>query len=166
MHDYLLPKPPGTTGYALHRLVAGLLDGAPCLFADKGDHLVLRADRPFDGLAARPVREVATGDILAFSLRACVGAKVRGRHRYFPTQDWRARHEWLGRQGELHGFSLITVHCSAGIARIDKGDKVFTVDDTQFDGVLKVTDAARFEAALRTGIGNKGKAFGFGLLLV
>ncbi len=166
MHDYILTKPPGTVGYALHRIAAGLVDGAPSLYADKGDHLVLRTDKALDGLAQRPVRPVQAGAVLAFSLRACVGAKVRGRHRYYPTQDWRSRHRWLERQGELHGFSLITVHCSASIARIDKGAAVFTVDDTQFDGVLKVTDAARFEAALRTGIGNKGKAFGFGLLLV
>ena len=163
--DYVVPKPPTVRGYALHRLAAGLANGEKVLFADAGDHLLLRSERP---LAAnpRPLRSIAAGDIVGFELRACVGKKVKGKHRYFCTSDWRSRHEWLERQGERHGFALITVHCTAEKLRIGDGERHFTVDQTDFTGVLKVTDIERFNSAVADGVGNKARAFGFGMLVI
>lgn len=165
MTDFVLQKPPTIRGYALHRMAAGVAGGDPVLFADCGDHLRLRTDKP---LAAdrQPLRSVSPGDIVGFELRACVGKKVKGKHRYFPTADWRSRHQWLARQGELHGFSIVTVHCTAAMLAIKAGERQFTVDQTDFTGVLKVTDLERFNQAVANGIGNKARAFGFGMLLI
>lgn len=163
MNDYVIPKPASTRGYALHRMAEGLTGGARPLFTDFGDHMVLRTDKPIEA-PPRPLREFMQGDIVGFELRACVGKKVRGQHRYFHTGDWRSRHEWLARQGERHGFAVITVHCTATMAEVVKADRRFTVDQTDFTGVLKVTDEAKFRRSVITGIGSTGRAFGFGML--
>lgn len=164
--DFVLEKPPCTRGYALHRLAAGLADGEKVLFADCGDHMLLRSDKEL-GAKQLPVRTVALDDIIGFELRACVGKKVKGKHRYFPTSDWSSRHKWLERQGDLHGFTIITVHCTAQMLAVVKaGERKFTIDQTDFTGVLKVTDTERFNAAIANGVGNKAKAFGFGMLVI
>lgn len=153
--DYTVSKPSSMQGYATHRMVAGLVEGAPSLHIDHGATLTIRTD------AALP-----TGHIAGFSLRACVSIKNKGRHRYFPTTDWRARHAWLERKGLQHGFAIITVHCTARHFVVDKPPNKFTIDDTQFTGVLKVVDEEKFSAALKSGIGNTARAFGFGLLVI
>lgn len=130
-----------------------------------GDHLLLRTDIQLD-VEQRPLRTLATGDIIGFELRACVGKKVKGRHIYFRTTDWRSRHEWLERQGDTHGFTLITVHCTAEMLPVSAGIRQFTVDQTDFTGVLKVTDVERFNNAVANGVGNKSRAFGFGMLVI
>jgi CRISPR-associated protein Cas6/Cse3/CasE subtype I-E len=163
--DFVMQKPPSLRGYALHRIAARLADGKKVLFADCGDHLLLRSGQPMQA-AQRPVRTIAPGDIIGFELRACVGKKVKGRHRYFRTSDWRSRHEWLEQRGAAHGFSIITVHCTAEMLTVATGNRRFTVDQTDFTGVLKVTDVDRFNNAVANGVGNKAKAFGFGMLVI
>ena len=49
---------------------------------------------------------------------------------------------------------------------VKAGARRFTVDQTDFTGVLTVTDAEKFNAAVANGIGNKARAFGFGLLII
>ena len=83
--DYILTKPQTVEGYAVHRMVAGLLEGATGLHHDAGDTLTIRTDAPLPN---------GEGNILGFSLRACVSVKNNGRHRYFPTTDWCSRHAW------------------------------------------------------------------------
>jgi len=163
MIDYVVPKPPTAQGYALHRIAEGLTGGARPLYTDFGDHMVLRSDKVIEA-EQRPVRQVSQGDIVGFELRACVGTKVKGKHRYFPTADWRSRHEWLDRQSKRHGFEVITVHCTASIAKVEKAQRQFTVDQTDFTGVLKVTDQALFTQAMSSGIGSTARAFGFGMI--
>lgn len=89
---------------------------------------------------------------------------------------------WVGRQGKLHGFSLprLTVSGPGELseARFDvrisqqqmlrgkqHGGNSIRVFAVLFDGILAVTDPARFCAALQSGIGH-GKAMGLGLLSV
>jgi len=165
MMDFVMQKPPTVRGYALHRIAAGLADGEKVLFADCGDHVLLRTGKQLD-VEQRSVRTITPGDIIGFELRACVGKKVKGKHRYFRVSDWRSRHDWLERQGEAHGFTLITVHCTAEMQTVSAGERKFTVDQTDFTGVLKVTDAERFNNAVTNGVGNKAKAFGFGMLVI
>lgn len=163
--DFVLQKPPTLRGYALHRMAAGIARGAKVLFADCGDHLLLRSPAPLEAMP-RPLREIHVGDIVGFELRACVSRKVKGRHRYYPTADWHSRHEWLSQQGDKHGFAIITVHCSATMHTVSAGERSFTIDQTDFTGVLKVTDEQRFTQALENGIGNTARAFGFGMLII
>lgn len=163
MTDYVVSKPATARGYVLHRMAEDLTNGGRPLFTDFGDYMVLRTNTPL-AIPERQVHEVALGDILGFELRACVGTKVNGKHRYFPTSDWHSRHQWIARQGERHGFEIIAVHCRAAIAVINKDDHRFTVDQTDFTGVLKVTDQALFLLAVANGIGSKARAFGFGMI--
>ena len=113
------------------------------------------------------VKEFATGDMTAFELRACCGKKRKGKNIYFPQRDWRSRHDWLRRKGEQLGFEPLAVHCKSEIATIDndKG-RCFRVDQTDFVGVLKVTDAELFKKALGSGVGSVAKTYGFGMLIV
>jgi CRISPR-associated protein Cas6/Cse3/CasE subtype I-E len=153
--DYTITKPPSLDGYPVHRMVAGLVADAPSQHVDAGQTLTIRTDAP-----------MPSGHIVGFSLRACVSVKNKGRHRYFPTSDWRSRHAWLARKGLQHGFEVITVHCTAKHFVVEKRPTTFTIDDTQFTGVLKVIDQEKFSAALRSGIGNTARAFGFGMLVI
>jgi hypothetical protein len=166
MKDYSLNKPATLSGYPIHRMVAALTHGAPHLWRDNGDTLTIRTSAALDapGLA---LPEVPVGELRLFSLRACVASKVRGRHIYPARGDHEARQTWLRKQGLRHGFELVAVHCTSDTARVaDQSGRNFTLDATDFTGVLKVTDAAAFQAALRAGVGSTGKAFGFGLLSI
>lgn len=164
MIDYIVPKPASLGGYPLHRMAEGLTQGGRPLYTDFGDHLVLRCAHPIAAATARPVRSFAAGDLLGFELRACVSRKVKGHHRYFPVNDWRSRHEWLSKQGAANGFVVITVHCTSCMARVDKGHQSFTVDQTDFTGVLKVVDEPLFRNAMLRGVGSTARAFGFGMI--
>lgn len=163
MTDYVVPKPASARGYALHRMAEGLTGGGRPLFTDFGNHMLLRTEQQIDA-EQRPLRMVKHGEIVGFELRACVSTKVKGRHRYFRTTDWRSRHEWLARQGERHGFEVITAHCEAAMVIVKKTERQFTVDQTDFTGVLKVTDESKFTQAIATGVGSTARAFGFGML--
>ena len=48
----------------------------------------------------------------------------------------------------------------------DKKKRRFTVDQSDFTGVLKVTDETLFYEAIKHGIGSTSKAFGFGMLIL
>lgn len=164
--EYTLNKPATVSGYPLHRLVMGLTDGAPALFVDAGQDVLIRTSAPLDA-PSRPVVEFANGAVTAFELRACCGKKRKGRNIYFPLKDWRSRHDWLKRKGEDLGFVPLTVHSTAEIATIDNSSgRRFRIDQTDFTGVLRVTDANLFHKALRDGVGSVAKTYGFGMLIV
>ena len=163
--DFEMKKPPSIRGYPLHRMAAELAAGEKILFADYGESLLLRTSKSLE-LEKRPMRTFSTGDIIGFELRACVGKKVKGKHRYYPTSDWRSRHAWLEAQGAAHGFVVISLHCAVAMQTIKAGDRNFTVDQTDFTGVLKITEVEKFSMAVENGIGNKAKAFGFGMLVI
>jgi hypothetical protein len=164
--DHVIPKPPSIKGYALHRVVQGLTDGESPLFADMGDNLIVRTEKPVTDKGAPP-RVATTGDIIGFELRACVSKKIKGRHVYYPIADWRIRHAWLHKQGERHGFEPLTISCQADQAKLDDGKgRAFTVDQTDFVGILRVTDKSNFEKAVANGVGSTAKAFGFGMLIL
>lgn len=149
--DSLIAKPESLTGHELHRVAAGLAPGA--LHRDEGDHVRIRAELP--------------ADIRAFTLRAAVCSRVKGRNVYPHSSDWQSRHAWLEREAARHGFEIITQHCSSGRQRIQDGrGRNFVIDATDFVGVLKVVDKQKFENALAKGIGRIGRAWGLGMLCV
>lgn len=166
MRDFSIKKPASVTGYPIHRMVAALTHGAPHLWRDNGETLTIRTGAPLDAQGV-DLPSVSMGELRLFSLRACVSSKVRGRHIYPPRGDHQARQVWLGKQGLRHGFEVVAVHCTSDCARVaDDSGRNFMLDATDFTGVLKVTDSTAFQAALRTGIGSTGKAFGFSLLSI
>lgn len=79
--------------------------------------------------------------------------------------------QWLQRQGESHGFSLVesTEHGPlvrigpSGNRRFKRNNSTVTLHGTQFDGTLKVDDLDALRNALVSGIG-RGKAYGLGLM--
>jgi hypothetical protein len=161
--EYTIDKPATVSQYALHRIVADLTDGKPVSWFDEGKKLRIRTPEAIPG-DLQPKRDFTAGQILGFQLKASCGKKVKGKHRYFHTADWRSRHEWLNRKGLLHGFEVLTVHCHAEQEHIKAGARTFSVDATSFTGVLKVTDLEKFNAVLVSGIGSTAKAFGFGFI--
>lgn len=88
---------------------------------------------------------------------------------------------WLARQGERHGFRLLTTERSPEVPearaavqttthgqRPTQGESApmrLSFGAVLFSGRLEVTEAASFRKTLATGIGS-GKAFGFGLLSI
>ena len=79
--------------------------------------------------------------------------------------------EWLGRKAADHGYELQIAHVSncENVTdfkpRSDGAAKVrpITQFSVQYDGILKIADADKFNTAWRNGIG-PSKAFGCGLL--
>ena len=164
MKEFTVKKPRALAGYPIHRAVAALTDGAPHIWRDNGDTLTIRTAAPIDADGI-DLPAIEKGELRLFSLRACVGTKVRGRHTYAARGDHAARHKWLSRQGERHGFAVVSVHSTSDMTRVsDQAGRDFMVDATDFTGVLKVTDVTAFQVALQVGIGSTGKAFGFSLL--
>lgn len=158
--DILIDKPPRIRGYALHRIVQMAQGGKPALWADEGQQVRIR---PTD--AAAPTYE--TGKLLAFTTTACVALRAGGKHRYLPLNDWRGRRAWLDKEGAKHGFEVVGVHTTGGMQKIEAHDgRRFTVDATEFTGLLRVVDPAAFAKCLTTGIGRVGNAFGLNLLVV
>ncbi len=156
--DTLISKPNQLRGYALHRLVAQHQNGQPALWRDEGEAVRIR---PRD--AAQPA--YMTDQLLGFVTLACVSF---GRnHRYLPLADWRGRKAWLEAQGVKHGFTVVGVHVEGGMQTVSTHDgRNFTIDATQFTGLLRVTNPQQFDACLSHGVGKVGKAFGLNLLVV
>ncbi|ARP96730.1 type I-E CRISPR-associated protein Cas6/Cse3/CasE [Bordetella genomosp. 13] len=74
--------------------------------------------------------------------------------------------EWLGRQGDKHGFSVEAVMVAASDrVQMRKKDAGIHLQRTCFEGLLTVRDANAVSAALLQGIG-PGKAFGCGMLSI
>lgn len=166
MRDYTVKKPRGMIGYPIHRMVAAMANGEPHLWRDEGDTLILRTAAAIDADGVE-LPGLHLGELRLFSLRASVSTKVKGRHIYPHRGDVKARHEWLCRKGLRHGFQVISVHSTSSEARIcDQRLRNFSIDSTDFTGVMKVTDPSALSAALRSGVGSTGKAFGFSLLSI
>ena len=166
MKDFTISKPHSISGYPIHRAVAALTKGAPHLWRDIGETLTIRTSVPLDAEGV-DLPTVQAGELRLFNLRACVASKVRGRHVYPARGDNKQRHDWLGRQGLRHGFEVLSVHCNSAVAKVsDDKSRDFSLDSTDFTGVLKVTDPVAFDNALRSGVGNTGRAFGFSLLTI
>jgi hypothetical protein len=158
--DVLIDKPARLRGYALHRIVEQFRQGKPALWVDEGDRLRVR---PCD--AQPPVYEI--GRLLGFTTTSCVALRAGRKHRYLPLADWRGRREWLEKEGARHGFEVVGVHVVGGMQQVQTHDgRRFTVDATEFTGLLRVTDPAAFSRCLVQGIGRVGKAFGLNLLIV
>jgi CRISPR system Cascade subunit CasE len=113
-----------------------------------GERLVFR-------LVANTTRKVGTAS-------AADGTKSNGRR--VPVRGDEARMEWLTRHAAAAGFRIedarVVEEPRSGGPHA--GARV-TFEGARFDGILNVTDASAFQAAVRRGFG-PAKAFGFGLL--
>lgn len=153
---------------------------------DSGDDLLHVASKPYQP-------QLRLGEALSFSLRAnpvhtrktdTANPKKRKRddvvmhlkRQYqqadadaVPTQAELAQEageQWLARQGERHGFQVLSVRAdNYRQARLGARNRNIQFSTLDFTGLLRVTGPEAFANALRKGIG-PAKAFGCGLLLV
>jgi CRISPR system Cascade subunit CasE len=158
-------------------------DGRALIFVSAGIPDILRIEAETGIRDARNktldyepfLSKVADGQLWNFRLcanpveRKIEVAGTRGKVRALRLMP--AQLAWLGRQAEKRGFSV------KACAVADDDPKVFTGTDRSadnntvsflavtFEGILTVTDAERFRAALRNGIGRE-KAYGCGLLTI
>lgn len=168
--DNLIHKPTVMNAYALHQMVAGLTSGQEKrpLFCDRGDKVLVRSEVEIPATASdsSAVPVVEDGEVRFIELRASCFVSSGGKKYYLKQGDWKARHQWLRKKGGLHGFDVLTVNCTSKPVKVQKPGAAFTLDCTDFTATIKITDPQKFNAALRDGVGTKGRAFGFGMIIV
>lgn len=139
-----------------------------------GMHLIFR-------LHANPTKRIGKSDKKANDRFKPSGKNKTIRRRVeLRTDDERT--EWLERQGICSGFRISNLKIEPSVRNVitAKEGKIefkkyenknsnnthkITYGSVVFEGVLEITDAARFQIAIRKGIG-QGKAYGFGLLSI
>ena len=158
--DILIDKPASVRSYALHRLVEQYQQGKPALWADEGSRVRVRP-------RAAESPEFTLDKIIGFTVKACVAYSSGNKHVYLPTADWRGRKDWLTQRAAKHGFEVVGVHVSGGMESVQTHDgRKFTVDATEFTGLLKVTDIAAFSHCYMNGLSKVGKAFGLNMIVI
>ncbi len=158
--DILIDKPPRIRGYALHRLVEQYQRGAPALWADEGQQVRIRPRN-------QEPPPLAVGKLFGFTVTACVAYSSGNKHKYLPITDWRGRKRWLEERAAKCGFEVVGVHVSGGMQTIETHDgRRFTVDATEFTGLLKITDLLAFQHCYVNGISKVGKAFGLNMMVI
>lgn len=169
LFDFQIPTPLKRNTYELHRLVAATFDGEEGrnLFCDYGDYIRVRSsqqtlNRDRGTLVVVP----RTNAIVFIELRASCYVSGGGKKYFLKQGDWRARHAWLEKKGVQNGFSVLNVTCQSQLMKVPKPNAEFTLDCTDFAACIEVEDTDKFEIALREGIGSKGRAFGFGMLVL
>lgn len=169
-----------------------LPEGERLLWRDDGPQglLVQSVSRPdWDAIAARSpdyfqaephvkpfdLSGIQAGQTLAFRLRANVTVNrwrvgqdraADPRTKREALRGAREQVEWLERQGERGGFSVVGADIAqSGNVRLYKarGGPPMTFFAVTFEGLLLVEDPAELAATVQRGIG-KAKALGFGLL--
>lgn len=155
--------------YELHCLVEELFktDKGRNLFCDYGDHVRVRSSHKIlNNKEGKKVIIPDAGTISYIELKASCYVSGGGKKYFIKQGDWRKRHSWLEKKGAASGFSVLTVTSTSQLMKIPKPGASFTLDCTDFAACIKVEDTAKFEGALRDGIGSKGRAFGFGMLIL
>jgi CRISPR system Cascade subunit CasE len=111
---------------------------------------------------------LAIGRILQFRLKANPSKRDNQSRKLIGLFHERDQLDWLERQGNNHGFMLqgVDVVPTPNVfGAKGKGSSPIRMTTVLFQGVLQVTDAERFLAAVRQGIG-RGRSYGCGLLSV
>lgn len=130
------------------------LAGSPGYLQAAEDALCSKAFEPA-GLAQQ-------GAVVRFRLAANPTVTRAGKRIGLVGED--SQLEWLGRQGQRHGFDLRSaLVCAGGRLHGRKGSTRMTVLRVLFEGFLEVRDTESLTRAIVDGIG-PGKAFGCGML--
>lgn len=102
--------------------------------------------------------------IVANPTKAAFVRGERGTRRSITSDEERLA--WLGRQFDRAGARVVSaVPRPVQSVVLRHGGKSVSLPAVRFDGLVEVTDPARFQAALAGGIG-AGKAYGMGLLTI
>lgn len=123
------------------------------------------AEKPSQPIDLSVKLRIQKNGIFRYRLRANPSTSSKGKRLGILTGA--GQRDWLQRKGASGGFSLATIHCSEEkmlLGRVRRGDSI-RIFSVLFDGMLSVSDIARFQETLATGIGH-GKAMGLGLLSI
>ena len=109
--------------------------------------------------------------VLHFNLLAAPSKKAKengwdnSRRVFLSSSDLRA--EWLKRQGDKYGFDVLEAHEPSAEEKLYIGRKSgeFVLTAVEFEGVLRIRNAATFWSAWEKGIGPE-KAYGLGFILL
>ena len=138
----------------------------------------LLPEDPFTDLANPAVKEInlplADGQLLRFRLVANPTIKKVRRDKNgnrlnsnrVPLVHEAKQIEWLQKQAQANGFRILDIGISQPeqqTSRKQGNGRSITIYTVTFNGRLQITDAAKFQTAVQTGIG-PAKAFGCGLL--
>lgn len=166
MLDHTISKPLSVGVSELNRIVQELCFGSAYQFVDRGDYFVVRTTKNIS-TNGRPVKYPEEGAELIFFLRASVTGKRRKTNMYPASANWRWRVKWLQQQGHRLGFKVIDVYVKSRHMKVqDRSGRDFSVDCSDFTGLLKVTSKSKFEDVMQNGVSRFGKAFGLGMLII
>lgn len=156
------------------------LNGGPCLLilSEERPELTAAAEKTPGGLLTWETRDytpllerIRSGGLWQFRLTANPTVSTtrpgeRGKVKACPSVP--AQEQWLLARAEGHGFSLAEDAfrvTESSWHQFSKESGKVVLRGVSFEGLLTVSDAARFREALVSGIG-RGKAYGMGLLTV
>ena len=112
---------------------------------------------------AMATKQFDRGEVFHFRLHASPSRMSAGKRSALIEEGEQV--DWVNRVAGEHGFEI--VDCDRRRGYLEKHHKadgnLIILAAAEFDGVLRVVDTARFQAAIKYGVG-RGKAFGFGLL--
>jgi CRISPR system Cascade subunit CasE len=151
----------------------------PGYAADVGTDLDLAFSQPENPVVRDVAKEraaITVGRRFLFRLKANATKRLSGKGpnakegdkgKRVPVRGDEGRRAWLARHADAAGF-----RCDVSAVKIVElppegghhGKRV-TVVGTMFEGLLEVTDVAKFHGALEHGVG-PAKAYGFGLLSI
>ena len=167
-----LEKIQSVSDYQQHQLLwtffkeqQGAGESRPFCYRDTGTQiLMLSSVKP--NCESREIH-FTDGQHLMFECRASINARRYKTVTYKP-QDYTAeqKRDWFRRKFE-HAATIdfVTFKSFAPHVVLNNSNHKIVLNQTAFFGTLTISDAAKFESIVSTGIG-EGKAFGFGMLLL
>lgn len=105
-----------------------------------------------------------------FNFRLAANPVLRRGGKIIPHTVAKYQMQWLEKQAENNGFKLLTSEIDSVThpvlrRRKNKGNNTFWLNRVDYNGILEITDLAKFRHALTDGVGRE-RAFGMGLLLL
>ncbi len=173
MTDILMQRPEGMGAHALHSAVYATLAGRgnprQFLYADLGSAVLARGEFS-DEIASlgRPSPAVEDQAEYRFTLTAWPTVKFNGKARSIcgSLAKDSLRIRWLNNRAADCGFEVLGEPMMTTRNRpIEKLSGAFSINVTTYEGRLRVTELARFNRALKDGVG-QGRAYGCGLFII
>jgi CRISPR system Cascade subunit CasE len=123
-----------------------------------GGELGEAESKPYDGF----LNTLEKGQVWRFRLTANATICRKGKRRPLTISGQPA---WLEKRAETNGFALQNIRLlkSYDIQFRKSDGKIVTIQASEFEGVLAITDSERLRSALKNGIGH-AKAYGCGLM--
>jgi hypothetical protein len=166
MLDHTITKSLSIEACAVHRMVAELCSGSTYQFLDRGESVIVRTTKNISA-NGKPVISPDEGTEHVFFLRASVAGRRKKTNIYPASANWRYRKTWLEQQGDKSGFDVLDVHVKSRHIKIeDRSGRRFSIDCSDFTGVLRVIHKRKLTETLHNGIGRIGQVFGIGMLII